>query len=153
MNFSQLKCYIDRSGYRKILLLGLGNEFRGDDQAGLLLAKVLKERLASDYDINLVLAGTNPENYLDKIIEFAPDVVFVVDSADMKEEPGVVRMVNRSDLDGNLFSTHAFSPGLIEDYVRSQIDCEFKYLLIQGRSFLLGQSISSEVKKSIEEFR
>ena len=62
----------------KVVILGIGNTFRGDDGIGSLLAQRLKDKVSFIvYD-----SGPSPENYLGKIIKDKPDNIIIVDAVD-----------------------------------------------------------------------
>ena len=63
---------------RKIIILGIGNESKGDDGVGPYIIKRLK---IFNKNPNLVLidAGVVPENYIQKIINFNPETIIIID--------------------------------------------------------------------------
>ena len=80
MNFMDFKKSITIPA-NEIVFVGLGNEARGDDAAGLLFLRELKKR--EEYRTsNFIAARTNPENYLECILEFQPELVVFIDAAD-----------------------------------------------------------------------
>src|SRR5512145_297908 len=78
----------------RIAILGVGNPFRSDDAAGILIARVLSQRECADIDHVLILeAGQAPENRTGELRKFSPGLVLIVDAAEMGETPGVIRWV------------------------------------------------------------
>ena len=55
----------------RVCILGVGNRYRRDDGAGSLVA----EHLAGRTDALIVDAGAVPENYLEKVARWRPDVI------------------------------------------------------------------------------
>ncbi|MBO8131652.1 MAG: hydrogenase maturation protease [Candidatus Marinimicrobia bacterium] len=153
MNFKELFSIIENGGYKKILIIGIGNELRGDDRAGLILAEKVFENLSIFIPtIKKIIAGTNPENYIEKMIKFSPELIIIFDSSDFGAEPGTVQLFRREDISNNSISTHAYSIGIIEDYIKRSINSDVFYVLIQKKNTEFGRKISREVLKGIEEF-
>ncbi len=151
MNFNNLVSELRKYKPEKILFVGLGNELRGDDGAGLIFLNEIKKR--SEFNkSNFIYAGRNPENYLQQIISFEPQVVVFIDSADLLEEPGTILFLNSEQIDSAGISTHAFSIKLIEKYLLNELNIEFKYICIQPRLMELHNEISSVISKKIEAF-
>lgn len=151
MNFTHLQSELSRFNKEKIVFIGLGNELRGDDGAGLKLT----ELISSDKefkDSHFIFAGTNPENYLQKILEFKPEAVIFIDTASWKVEPGEIKFLTSSEIRDSDFSTHAFSIKLIEKYINSNHPCKIFYLGIQPGSVSFGSSISEKVIAGINKF-
>src|SRR5512141_839488 len=79
----------------RIAILGIGNPLRSDDAAGVLVARRLADSaLPRDLDSVLVIeAGHAPENATAGLRRFSPQVVLLVDAAEMGVAPGTVRWV------------------------------------------------------------
>jgi hydrogenase 3 maturation protease len=131
----------------KVVLLGIGNTLRSDDGAGSLLASRLKDKVPYIvYD-----AGANPENYLGKIIKDNPDNIIIVDAADFAGKPGEIRLLEGQELKtSNLFSTHNASISLTINYLQSSIGADIIILIIQPKSTVFGDSLSSQVDNAVK---
>ena len=131
----------------KVVLLGIGNTLRSDDGAGSLLASRLKDTVPYIvYD-----AGANPENYLGKIIKDNPDNIIIVDAADFAGKPGEIRLLEGQELKtSNLFSTHNASISLTINYLQSSIGADIIILIIQPKSTVFGDSLSSQVDNAVK---
>ncbi|MDD5245963.1 MAG: hydrogenase 3 maturation endopeptidase HyCI [Candidatus Omnitrophica bacterium] len=131
----------------KVVLLGIGNTLRSDDGAGSLLACRLKDKVPYIvYD-----AGANPENYLGKIIKDNPDNIIIVDAADFAGKPGEIRLLEGQELKtSNLFSTHNASISLTINYLQSSIGADIIILIIQPKSTVFGDSLSSQVDNAVK---
>ena len=131
----------------KVVLLGIGNTLRSDDGAGSLLACRLKDKVPYIvYD-----AGANPENYLGKIIKDNPDNIIIVDAADFAGKPGEIRLLEGRELKtSNLFSTHNASISLTINYLQSSIGADIIILIIQPKSTVFGDSLSSQVDNAVK---
>lgn len=89
----------------KKLMITVGNELMGDDAAGPLLARLLDNNPLSDWEV--IDGGTTPESCLHYVRQIQPDLVLLVDAAEMGLEPGSIRLIPPSTIkDQLLFSTH-----------------------------------------------
>ncbi|MFH0968198.1 MAG: hydrogenase maturation peptidase HycI [Methanobacteriota archaeon] len=70
------------------LLLGIGNDLLADDGIGCLVADRLHHP-----DWQSVIAGTVPENFTRLIREVRPDILLLVDAAQMNLTPGSIRII------------------------------------------------------------
>jgi len=150
MNFRDFKRGLDVAA-EKIVFVGLGNESRGDDAAGLFFLQKLKEQ-AEFKAATFIGAGTNPENYLQQILEAQPSLVVFIDAADWGAPRGEMRWIDPAELDHIQISTHAFSIQLVEKYLKSHQAMDTKYFSIQYGSMKPGEGLSDELKERIMVF-
>lgn len=138
----------------RVAIAGIGNEFRSDDAAGLLVVRALSQReLAPKPDQFLILeVGHAPENSTGELRKFAPDLVLLVDAAEMGEEPGTVQLISEEAIDGMSASTHSLPLSMLTRYLTLETNCKVILLGIQPRSNEVGETISEEVSQAIDEF-
>lgn len=151
MNFTHLTD--DLSNYNKegILFVGLGNEYRGDDGAGIEFV----ERLKSNKEFQksqFIIAGRNPENHLETILIHKPQVVVFVDAAHSNNEPGGVKYFTEEEIEQTDFSTHVFSINIVKNYLLKNQKMDFIFIGIQPLSTSLNEGISQTVKSKLDEF-
>jgi hydrogenase 3 maturation protease len=137
----------------KIALMGIGNNLRSDDAAGILVARALIESgLIGDLKHVLVMdAGHAPENRTAELRRFAPDVVLLIDAAEMGETPGTIRWIQMEDLDGMSASTHSMPLSMLANYLTLELHCEVALLGIQPGSNDFGETVSAEVLQATDE--
>jgi hydrogenase 3 maturation protease len=131
----------------KVVILCIGNEERGDDGAGMRLALAIKGKVP--YEV--IDAGMTPENYTGVIINSKPDTVIIIDAVFFEGTPGEVKLFSSEDLRAGKISTHDVSPKLLIEYLRSSTNAEIYILGINPKSNRLGDKLSDEVRKSIDE--
>jgi len=150
MNFTDFKKSINIPA-NEIVFVGLGNEARGDDAAGLLFLRQLRKRI--EYRMsNFITAKTNPENYLECILEFHPELVVFIDTANVGKSPGDMDWIAPENLDTARISTHAFNITMVEQYLKSHQSIEVKYFGIHPETTTMGHPVSDVVKNRIEMF-
>ncbi len=150
MIFTDFKKALNKPA-RQIVFVGLGNETRGDDAAGLLFCRELKNRM-DFHASHFIEAKTNPENHLERILELHPELVVFIDAADVGKEPGDMGWIDRDDLDTARISTHAFNITMVEQYLKAHQTMEVRYFGIRPERKTVGHPVSDKVKHKIELF-
>jgi hydrogenase 3 maturation protease len=137
----------------RVAIVGIGNSLRSDDAAGVLVARWLADSAhIRDLDSVLVIeAGHAPENATAGLRRFAPQAVLLIDAAEMGEAPGAVRWVGMEEIDGMSASTHTLPLSMLAKYLILELGCEVKLLGIQPESTEIGETVSREVLRAIEE--
>lgn len=138
------------SGF-KLAVLGVGNEFRADDIAGLLVVRAIQARVNSSPHLLLLEGGLAPENFTGKIRAFNPDVLLLCDAADMGLKPGEVRWLSPLEMDGYSASSHTLPLSVLSQFVKEDIGCEIGVLGIQVAALEMYQPVSEEVYRAAEE--
>ncbi|RJP66226.1 MAG: hydrogenase maturation protease [Ignavibacteriales bacterium] len=151
MNISDLQSLLTKYTNKELVFIGLGNEYKGDDAAGLMLLDQLKLSLLFS-DANFIKAGTNPENYLEKILELNIKAIIFIDTILVGETPGTIKILSSEEVDSLSISTHTFSIKMIENYLKQHQPFEFFYLGIQPHSMKFFDNISDEVLQAINGF-
>jgi hydrogenase 3 maturation protease len=138
---------------RKIVVLGVGNEARGDDAAGLVCADAIKKATRGKARSRLrVLPGREvPENWTGIIRNIEPDLVLILDAAAGPFQPGTIFCVEKGALADEGVSTHKISLALFVRYLEETIGCKTIILGIQPGKNDFGSSLSSPVKKAVQK--
>ena len=137
----------------RVAVLGVGNLMRSDDAAGVLVARALSGcTCATNTDRVLIIeAGHAPENRTGELRRFAPDVVLVIDAADMGETPGAIQWIREESIDGMSASTHSLPLSMLAHYLRMDLGCSVALLGIQINSNEIGENVSREVLQAVNE--
>src|SRR5512132_511548 len=79
----------------RVAIVGIGNTLRSDDAAGIFVARALMgSRFVPDPSTLLVIdAGHAPENRTADLRRFAPELILLIDAAEMGETPGAIRWI------------------------------------------------------------
>jgi hydrogenase 3 maturation protease len=144
------------------IVLGIGNRLGGDDAAGTCVVDMLNPALRVlsagqrgakaplSAEIMAIDAGTAPESYTSVIRQHRPDLLIMVDAADMGLPPGDLRTIAPEKISVVSFSTHHMPLSMFIAYVK-----EFcgKVLLVgvQPERTDAGSSISKAVRKSVKK--
>ncbi|MCE1252927.1 MAG: hydrogenase 3 maturation endopeptidase HyCI [Anaerolineae bacterium] len=133
-----------------LAVLGVGNEFRADDIAGLLIVRALQARAIDSPHLLLLEGGLAPENFTGKIRAFNPDLLLICDAADMGLEPGAVAWLSPSEMDGYSASSHTLPLSVLAEFVKNDIGCEIGVVGIQVGGLEMYQPVSEAVKRATE---
>jgi len=148
----ELKKFIQ--DHKKMIVLCIGNDMRGDDAAGPIVAEKLNQKILScpeKYsDIKVVNAGTVPENYTGLIRSESPSHIIFVDAVEMGQNPGSLRLVYEDEIANYSISTHAMPLSFMIKYLKSFSDAEVILIGIQPKSLEMFEKVSEELKEGIE---
>jgi len=136
---------------KKIAILGVGSELRGDDVAGVLVAKHLEKACSNSRGLSnckVFIGETAPENLTGEIKRFKPDSLIIVDSADMGKAAGFARIIDANEAGGFSFCTHSLPIKIMVDYLVNSIGCKIFIIGIQPKKISFGSLPSKEIIKS-----
>jgi hydrogenase 3 maturation protease len=114
------------------------------------LVQALEEELKRE-DLIFIQGGMHPEAWAERIVQFKPSKLVVVEAMDMGAEVGEVRLLNPSQLKGFFSTTHRPSLALLLSYIGSR--CEVKLLGVQVASLEFGEGMSKPIRSKLEELR
>lgn len=129
---------------KKIAVLGIGSEIRGDDAIGMIVARKLstcfkKNKIKS---VKVFLGQTAPENLTGEIKKFKPSHLIMIDALDFNQAPGTICVLDSYKEAGPSFSSHKMPMHIMQDYLLRSIECKSIIIGIQPQSchFCLGPS-------------
>lgn len=137
--------------HEKIAILGIGNEIKGDDAIGPIIAQKLSKLFHDNKDVAVFDGGTVPENYTGSIRKESPSHIILVDAVEMKKEPGYIRVVQKEEIANYNISTHAMPVSFLIKYMETTIGAEIILIGIQPKHMELDQNISKEIEVSIDK--
>jgi hydrogenase 3 maturation protease len=137
------------SGKKRIVICGIGNDIRGDDAFGVLVAERLKE-LVKNPDVIIFNCGEVPENYTSKIANFSPDLVVFVDAVDFRGEMGEFIIADPEGTLGEAVSTHGLPLKFVTQYMKTFINADFVLIGCQPGSMGLFEEPSELIKERAE---
>lgn len=129
--------------------MGVGSYLRGDDSAGLRVARRL--RRAGLRDVLVLECSTAPEGFTDKVRGFEADHVVIVDAVHAGLAPGDVMVLEPSQLSGQAWDTHRPSLRLLALYLKQELGVESTFIGIQAKELglTLGSRVSREVARAV----
>jgi hydrogenase 3 maturation protease len=135
----RLKRIAENNPAGRMAIVGIGNDLRGDDAAGVIIARRL-----------MAQPGGLPENFSGVLRRFNPDAILFVDAAVLGAPAGEIQFVEWDRL-----VEHGFSHGLplstLAKFLRAEIGCWMGLLAIQGESLNFGDAISPSARRAIRQ--
>ena len=132
---------------QRVALLGIGQELRGDDGAGVAVARGLSPLAHPRFLV--IEAGHAPENHTAPLRRFRPDLVLLVDAAEMGDRPGTVRWLAWEETSGLSASTHTLPLYMLARYLVHAIGCEVVLVGIQPAHTDLDRPLSPAVAGAV----
>lgn len=137
----------------ELLIIGVGNEYRGDDGAGLIVARKLKERLADSAQV-LEQGGDGAA-----LMEAWGGVgtVILIDAMVSGAAPGTIRRFDAiaRPIPRGYFrvSTHAFGVAQAIELARAMGSLPTRLIIfgVEAKNFAAGCGLSAEVEKATDE--
>jgi len=127
----------------KTIVCGIGNQYRNDDAAGLLVASKLKNHF------KVFHCDTYPESFVEKICKENPDNILIIDAAEFGENPGSWREIKTNEIDNYTVSTHTIPISLFV-YLLKKCCNNIKIFAVQIENIEYGEKISKGVKNAIK---
>lgn len=131
--------------------MGIGNETNGDDAAGVVAARALIPALAGIPHVLVLDTGAAPENFTGPVRRFDPDIVLLIDAAQMDEPPGTVRWLDWQETDGMSASTHTLPPYVLGRFLVTDTGCTLALIGIQPAQNAFGAPLSEIVTAAVND--
>jgi hydrogenase maturation protease HycI len=133
----------------RVALVGIGQELRGDDVAGLLVVRAAGRSLPARDDLLIIEAASAPESFTGPLRRFAPDVVLLIDAADLGGPPGTVTWIDPGAVGGIGASTHTLPLHVFASYLETTIGCAVGIIGIQPASLAFDVPVSTAVHAAV----
>lgn len=135
----------------RVAVLGVGHDLCGDDAVGVRLAESLRRSMGETRDVLVVEAGSAPENFTGLLRRFRPNLVLVVDAAQMQAKPGTVRWLDWEDVEYTGASTHSLPLPILVRYLQSELGCQVALIGIQPQQTFQEDWLSAPVRRAARE--
>jgi len=139
------------AGWEQIAILGVGNEFGGDDSVGFQAARKLKRALSNIPKVEVLTVGIAPENFTGLLRRLRPSHVVLIDAAEMGETAGRIKLIEPHRIEKPMLSTHTMPLYLLTDYLEQELGAKVLILGIQPKNISIGTAVSDEVEGSIDK--
>ena len=132
---------------QRVALVGVGHELRGDDAAGLAVAR--RARPWAGERLLVLEGGPAPENVTGVLRRFAPQLVLLVDAAEFGAEAGAVRWLTPDMVEGLSATTHTMPLSMLATYLEQELNCRVYLVGIQPGQNGIDQPLSAAVEKAV----
>jgi hydrogenase 3 maturation protease len=133
----------------RVAVLGIGNELRGDDAVGTLAAQQLRKYFHTGH-VLIVDGSLAPENCTGVVRRFQPDLVLLIDAADMNMPPGTICWLPWRETDGLTASTHTLPLHVLMGFLVNELGCEAVLIGIQPQQTTFNTLLSPAVQRALD---
>jgi hydrogenase 3 maturation protease len=131
----------------RTVVIGVGNEMKGDDGIGIRIANQLQQDGLPEGV--LIIPAEVPENYIQPIIKHKPELLILVDASDFQGKAGDIRAIKDDEVSKVFTSTHSIPLVLFLEAIRKDVpDMKTVFLGIQPKSTHFGEPVSQEVREA-----
>ena len=135
----------------RVVLLGIGNEFNGDDAVGPWVIEHLKGQLPFFEHLLLINGSNAPENFTSPIRKFNPDLVVMIDAAEMGLPTGSIDWVDWQHTDGFSASTHTLPPHVLGQFLLAELQTRIAVIGVQIQQIDFDEPMSEPVQNAGKE--
>lgn len=136
-------------GAKKVVVAGIGDSLRADDNVGPKIVEELQGKFCGD--VLLLECETVPESYILDIEQFGPSHVLLIDAAEMGLEAGRAQLLAAESLPKmSPISSHGLSLHVFCEYLQKTTGAKIALLLIQPQSMELEEGLTPKVQVSVE---
>ena len=140
----QLREFLGDCEEKKIAVLGIGSQIRGDDAVGLEIVERLEEYPLRD--VLLLKTETVPESFTSVLRKFNPTHILMIDAAYLGGEPGEAKIIPTQMICDVCVSTHKLPLTVLANYLTGTLGSKVTLVGIQPLSIAFGTSITRELK-------
>ena len=143
----------DQGNLQKVLVIGIGNEYRSDDGIGLMVVRKIREHLL----LSVTIKEESGEGAALMEAWHGYETVILVDAISSGAKPGTVFRIDagKSKVPAKFFhySTHAFSVAEAIELARAMKTLPPKLFLygIEGANFSAGAGVSQVIQQSARQ--
>jgi hydrogenase 3 maturation protease len=134
----------------RIAVLGVGQDLRGDDGAGVAATRALRARLPAGGSVLVLDGGAAPESQTGALRRFQPALVLLVDAAELDDAPGSLHWLPWRATVGLSASSHTLPLHLLSEFLATSLPCEVALLGIQPADTTFGAPLSPAVAQAVE---
>lgn len=130
--------------------MGVGNELRGDDAAGVLVVRKLQSKKEKLKNVLILEGAQAPENFTSVIRRFAPHMILIIDAGNFDGEPGEIILIDPDEALGGM-GTHGMSMGDFLRYLQHETGSMAAILTIQAAGNEFGDPVCPPVKRAVQQ--
>jgi len=137
----------------RIVIIGIGNNQRQDDEAGLLVVQNLIAEIKDVPGNYYLIEGIGPpQYYIHEINDWKPTHLLMIDAADLGLPPGSIRIIDKKYLSRAALSSHTLSKNTLLDFLISfNPELKIYILAIQAESIMIDEKMTENVSSSVKE--
>jgi hydrogenase 3 maturation protease len=135
------------SGAEKVVIAGIGNPFRKDDNVGVQVTRNLKNKISKK--IYIIEAQSIPESYMQQIVTLKPTHIMLIDAGIINQPPGTIILTDPEQLIRKTsISTHTLPLRIFCDYLTKTTKSKIALLIIQPQDTSFGEGLTPVLKRT-----
>jgi hydrogenase 3 maturation protease len=135
------------SGAKKVVIAGIGNPFRKDDNVGVQVTKNLKNKTSKN--VCIIEAETIPESYMQQIVAFKPTHIMLIDAGIINQPAGTITLADPEQLIRKTsISTHTLPLRIFCDYLTQTTKAKIALLIIQPQDTSFGDGLTPVLERT-----
>ena len=144
---AKLEKWFERA--EKIVVAGIGNPIRQDDNVGIKVVESLQGRVREN--VFLLECETVPESYLLDIEQTKPSHVLLIDAAFLGLKPGESQLFEAEKIaDFPAVTSHVLPLRIFCGYIKASTRAKIGLLLIEPKCMEFGEGLTVEVQAAVE---
>lgn len=137
------------SDAKRVVITGIGNPIRMDDFVGVKVVQYLRGKVSKN--VCLIECETVPESFIQKIIDFNPTHVLLIDAAVLGLSPGNSRLIEPEQLKNfPAFTTHMLPLRVFCEYLAKTTEAKIALLLIEPKMADFGEELTHEIEATAQ---
>jgi hydrogenase 3 maturation protease len=136
-------------GTTHLVVIGMGNELRGDDAVGLEVVRLLKTH--QNPRLTVYEGHMTPEAFIAPACSLKPSHLLIIDAAELKQQPGTWRLLSRDEIQTGLFTTHYLPATAVADELSSRCSTKVAFLGVQPKSREITFTRSPECREAAQD--
>jgi hydrogenase 3 maturation protease len=135
------------SGAKKVVIAGIGNPFRKDDNVGVQVTRNLKNKTSKN--VYIIEAETIPESYMQQIVAFKPTHIMLIDAGIINQPAGTITLADPEQLIRKTsISTHTLPLRIFCDYLTQTTKAKIALLIIQPQDTSFGEGLTPVLERT-----
>lgn len=114
------------------------------------MARQLAERLKSQPNLFVMDCGAIPENASGPLRRFQPQVILLIDAADLSQDAGTIQFVELDQVRGFSASSHSLPLSVLAKFLIQEFHCEVALCCIQPLSLEFEAKLSTQVNRAVK---
>jgi hydrogenase 3 maturation protease len=127
-----------------IVVLGVGNSLRGDDGVGPVVAEIIVNLKLSE--VIAYNCGMTPENFTGVVRRARPELLVIVDAAEMGLTAGSIRRIPAERIRDTAIGTHMLALSHLVRFLTDVVD-QVVFVGVQPACLWEGEGLNEEVEK------
>lgn len=140
-------------GFKKLVVMGIGNQNRCDDGLGSAITEMLSDFVSKEKfnDVSVFPCYDSPENFTGPIKKENPTHILLIDSCITGKKPGTVFVLNPEKIKNVDISSHRMPLKLLYQYLKEETSADILILGVEPYFIGEGNTLSEPATRAVRE--